>query len=168
MHPEARNVSRCHDERESERGFPARKDQWNDQFKFDRRFFARRDIADPHRKSIGAFFFNDRRPMSLRDGAVVITARFTTLFDDSFDNTFADIHTKPMHGAAIRQRKDVGRLDRLIEVVHKSLLERRPRKKPAYRGVHVQRLQGQIAAAGRERAETWLRKHVFTVIDLLI
>src|SRR5262249_40529570 len=100
-------------EREAKRGFAVVEQKRAGQFQSDFGFLARQDVPDADRKDPRAVLFSDRRAMSLDEGFGIVAARFFALAERSFDRPLTDAHLEARNGSPLRERKDIGGLERL-------------------------------------------------------
>jgi hypothetical protein len=82
-----------------------------------------------------------------------LLTRRPTLFQHSLDHSPGDFGAKPRHCRPIGERKDIGRLERLIDGVDEGLADGHTRQQAVDPGANVHRLERQMAPLRQERAE---------------
>ena len=135
------DVARRHHQRKAKRRLAVAVRQRSRQRQPHRRLFARRQIADAHREHARPLLFGDRRPMPLLNGLLVLLPRRSALLQLALDDAPGHLQAKARHRRAIRQRKDVRRLQRLGVRVNERLCQHCPRDQAVDARLHVQRLE---------------------------
>ena len=115
------------------------------------------DVAHAHGENVRAFLLRDRRAAAFPDGGVVRGAGLGPFLQDRLDDTAAGLHPQSSDRGPVRQREDIGRLERNVEGVAETLREFHPGEGPGDAGPDINAVQGQVSSRRDECAEAAVR-----------
>ena len=124
----------------------------------DRDPLARGDVADSHREYVRPVLFGDRHLLSLRDRLVIVRPGLGTLLQHPLHDMPGGLHPHRGDRRPVRQREDVGRLQRDVERVTEALRHLHAGEQASNGGPHVDLFQWQVSPASCEctEAAVWL------------
>ena len=88
------------------------------------------------------------------DGFVIVAPRGRSFLEHALDHPPADLHAKARDGSPVRQRKNVGRFERLLERVDERLPHIDLGEQSVDPGTDVERLERRASSSCLQRAET--------------